>query len=83
MPLFKKILYLVIGKEKTDSLSFRPYLLRKYHLLFQITAITYLLIVLTIIRRYIIQNRQSLAAYLPVLFRSKRHYEDDQVPKRA
>lgn len=72
MPLAKNILYLFIGKEKTDGLSFRSLFLRKFHILFLVVGVLYLLLVFAVIRKYIRKNKQAITLYLPVLFSGKR-----------
>lgn len=53
MPLLKNIFIFFIGKERTDTFSLRPFLLRKFHLLFQVIGIIYIPFSLITIRRYI------------------------------
>ena len=86
MHLVKNILYLFIGKERTDGLSFRSLFLRKFHVLFLIVGVLYLLLVFTVIRKYIRKNKQAITLYLPVLFSGKRissMSENHSVRKRA
>jgi hypothetical protein len=72
MPLVKNILYVFIGKERTDGLSFRTLFLRKFHILFVTIGVLYLLLVFTVVRKYIRKNKQAITLYLPVLFSGKR-----------
>jgi len=72
MPLVKNILYLFIGKERTDGLSLRSLFLRKFHILFLTVGMLYLLLVFTVMRKYIRKNKQAITLYLPVLFSGKR-----------
>jgi len=72
MPLAKNILYLFIGKERTDGLSFRSLFLRKFHILFVTVGMLYLLLVFSVIRKYIRKNKQAITLYFPVLFSGKR-----------
>ena len=72
MPLIKNILYLFIGKEKTDGLSFRSLFLRKFHMLFMVIGTLYLLLVFSVVRKYYRKNKQAITLYLPVLFSGKR-----------
>ncbi len=55
LPTFKKLLDLTIGKEKADTLSLRPYLLRAYHILFMFG--TFLYIILTVSTLWLIKKR--------------------------
>ena len=72
MPLIKNTLYLFIGKERTDGLSFRSIFLRKFHVLFLVIGTLYLFLVFAVIRNYIRKNKQAITLYLPVLFSGKR-----------
>jgi hypothetical protein len=86
MPLVKNISYLFIGKERTEGFSFRSLFLRKFHVLFLIVGVLYLLLVFTVVRKYYRKNKQAITLYLPVLFSGKRVSSmpvNDSIRKRA
>jgi hypothetical protein len=68
MPLIKNIMYLTVGKEKTDGYSLRNLILNKYKLFFNITLGAYLLIILFSIN-ILIKARRKAAANVKGLFR--------------
>ncbi|HEY8895207.1 MAG TPA: hypothetical protein VIM79_10355, partial [Niastella sp.] len=72
LPLVKNVLSVFMGKESTETLSIRTFFLRKFSVLFNITAIIYLTLVMMIVRRFIYNNRKRFAMHLPVLFSAKR-----------
>jgi len=72
LPLVKNVLSVFMGKESTETLSIRTFFLRKFNVLFNITAIIYLTLVMMIVRRFIYNNRKKFAMHLPVLFSAKR-----------
>jgi hypothetical protein len=63
MPAIKGILSLAAGKEEVKSFSFRTYFLRKFHILFEVTVVIYLIILAFIFRRYVRRNREKLKMY--------------------
>lgn len=71
MPMVKNILSLFLGKKEVENFSFRTYFLRKYNVLFQITALIYLTLVVMMIRRYYTRNRSLFTVYFPDLFNEK------------
>jgi hypothetical protein len=86
MPLIKNILYLIMGKEKAEGFSLRILFLRKFLVLFLITAFVYLLLIVTIFSRYIHKNRQAITIYFPVLLSGKRipsFVTDESIKNRA
>ena len=64
MPLLKNVLTLICGKEKTAFFSLRVLVLRKFHILFLITGILYLLLLLSIIRIYVKISATAIIALL-------------------
>ena len=61
MPLIKNVMYLTMGKEKTDSYSLRSLVLRKYDVLFNITLAAYLLVILFSINIFVKARRKAAA----------------------
>lgn len=59
MPAVKKVFEWTIGKERTDVLSLRTYMLKKFSILFNIGAIMYLLIFSITIRNFILRRRKA------------------------
>ncbi len=71
MPVVKNVMYFTMGKEKTDSFSFRNLILKKFSLLFNITLGIYLLLIYFTIRKFI-RNRQRTVYMNPnILFPRK------------
>lgn len=68
MPALKKVMTWVIGKERTDSFSFRNLVLRKFNFLFNITLIIYLILLAVTVRGFIRQGRQAGAMSPEMLF---------------
>jgi hypothetical protein len=64
MPVIKGFLTMALGKELANSFSFRTFVLRKFHLLFEATIGIYLLILLLVFRRYLQRNRNTIKKYL-------------------
>jgi hypothetical protein len=72
LPFVKRVLGMFIGKERIETLSIRTFFLRKFNVLFNITAIIYLTLVIMIIRRFFRKNKTRFAMHLPV-FSDKRN----------
>jgi len=66
-PAIKKILDLVIGKEKADTISLRTYFLKNYDLFFYITLFLYLPIFLFTIKR-LVQTKVFPQSNIPFTF---------------
>jgi hypothetical protein len=64
MPFLKKVLTLVWGQERTAFFSLRVLTLRKFHILFWVSGILYLLLLLSIIRSNIQISVAALIAFL-------------------
>jgi hypothetical protein len=71
MPMIKKVLEIFLGREKVEKISIRNYFLRKFRVLFYLTAFIYLISILKIIRRYLIINQIGFGLFFPTLFPSK------------
>jgi hypothetical protein len=52
MPVLKQLMYVAIGKERTNSFSMRTLFLRKYNVLFNVTLTVYLLLIFITLRKY-------------------------------
>jgi hypothetical protein len=52
LPAIKELLYLFLGKQKTDELSLRSYFLRPYHTLFYFTLIIFIPVFFYTFRRF-------------------------------
>jgi hypothetical protein len=83
MPALKNILYLFMGRGRTESFSIRTLFLRKYHVLFEIAACLYILLVLIVVVRYIRKNRNVIITYLPLFKRTVSISMDKSVENRA
>jgi hypothetical protein len=71
MPLVKKVLEAFMGRERVEQISIRNYFLRKFRVLFNLTAFIYFLLICKIIRRYLKLNQIGVGLYFPTLFPSK------------
>lgn len=72
MPVIRKILSLAIGKEKANKFSFRTYILRKFHILFELTIYIHLLLLIIFIRNYLRRSSNRAIRYFSILFSRKR-----------
>ena len=71
MPLMKKVLGVFLGRDKVEKISIRNYFLRKFRVLFNLTAFIYLILICKIIRRHLKLNQLGVGLYFPTLFPSK------------
>jgi hypothetical protein len=72
MPALKGILTLAIGKKAVNDFSLRSSFLRKFHLLFLVTAFLFMMLWVIVICKYIRKGAGNLKRYLLVLFSDKR-----------
>ena len=73
LPAFKKILEIVLGKEKTDSISLRVHFLRMYDLYFFITLFIYIPVLILTLRK-IIKKKLFPQYELPVTITNVKKY---------
>ena len=72
MPALKGILMLAVGKEAVNELSLRTVLLRKFHLLFQMTLFIWLTLFVVVIYKHNRQNTNIVKKRFPFLFTDKK-----------
>ncbi|THU41498.1 hypothetical protein FAM09_05160 [Niastella caeni] len=72
MPMIRNILSLAMGREMANSFSFRTYMLRKFHILFEVTICIYWLLLLVVIRNYVRNNREKIKIYFSSFVSRKR-----------
>jgi hypothetical protein len=68
MPALKSILKLAIGEEAVNELSLRTVFLRKFYMLFQVTAFICLMIFIVVIYKYTRKNKFIIKKRFPFLF---------------
>jgi hypothetical protein len=71
MPLMKKVLEVFLGQERVEKISIRNYFLRKFRVLFNLTAFIYFILICKVITRYLKLNHINVGLYFPSLFPSK------------
>jgi hypothetical protein len=62
MPFLKNVLIFFWGRERTDSMSLRVWVIRKFHFLFLVTAGLYLVLLLLLLRLYLQKPIAALIA---------------------
>ncbi|OQP49437.1 hypothetical protein [Niastella populi] len=72
MPAIKGILSATLGKEKTEHLSLRTFFLRKFHILLEVAACLYVILLFLSIRNFMRRNPQKIKNYLSSFITSKK-----------
>ncbi|MBO9200169.1 MULTISPECIES: hypothetical protein [Niastella] len=70
LPLFKKVLEVFLGKERVEQISMRNYFLRKFRVLFNVSALIYLTLIIRIIIKRLKLFRMGIELYFPIMFPS-------------
>lgn len=72
MPFLENVLSFFIGKERVKVYSIRTLFLRKFKVLFQITALIYLALLFIVFRRFYLAKRKALNIQFADFFSAKR-----------